>query len=673
MDVDEHDEIPVNSTDDVINDEETFDSPQKSSSDTHMDVDSDNEMDTPRISKKRSRHSMTPHTGDGIRKKTSQRLIATKRTGSPSSMDLTGGDDEEVDTPRRSGKSKSRERIKQRSPGSPKSEGVSSSQSLKSHASIDTLDEDSVLGSKPFRKKPKRRELINPVPLTSPATSPVKTWPAPNDTSATAAKPTENIWQGFISRSIQKLKNIGSTPVKREVPPPNMDYRVNPDTSSEPNADVAYEEAQYSDFVGSPNYRTVSSSAPQGMGSPASFQSPNTYAPPQYTPQTPGSSSVYVRQGNEIYQRSKVEFTRSSSTEDHFKAGPSNDYIDSRSYSAGPMNSPIRPNLLHSATVPQTNSPTAYLASPHAPTTSDWSLQHTRSPIRMPRNETWVSPAPPPTGPSHPPKHARRNSLDLTTERKPKKPSLLEEVKKALKSFMFAVVVVFLLVLIVWLFTGDMWHRLFSSDPLRLTRMCAHNLKELLRRRRGEYDCHVRDAPSMTNSEMDMLISSSCPYEKEGMSARAVKEMLYDDWELTREVKANSIYYNGPSPSKPILCAIKHGALEFVKANALYMSFGVLVIVAFFYLLYRIKRWRSDKELAKNIAHSIIEQLKQEHADKGGTDAFLVKDYMEDDYGKTAAEKRVWPQVVDLVEANIRVRTVPKLVHGDQLVTWVWS
>jgi hypothetical protein len=710
MEVDEEEENPQEEMD--IVQEET--SPKRSPKANQMEVDEEDELDAPKTKRKRSRDSMTPLSGDGIRKKPSRRLIATKRTGSAASMDAKNDHiEEEVDTPKRSGKSRSRDRItspKNRSPGSPHSDSVAASHSAKSLLRVEENDDDSAAGSKPAKKKPKRREILTPTPLVSESAPAAAPWPASPSAQGSAQKPPGGLWNGFISRTIQKMKRMVNTPTKGDsilTPGHQMHHNNQLESYSEPNGDIAPIETQSDDFVSSPNYRASSSSAPHGMGSPIALAA--QYASPSASGHVAGPA--YVRTGDG-FQRTPIDFRRSSSTEDHIKGGYPSDFIaDARSQSAGPMNSPVR----LAAPPRPTNSPTAYLASAYGPSSSDWSVQHSRSPMRVTRDRTenWANvssppPAPlhqthhhqqqyphphnthshapshdPPTSPPfpHPPhqqpiqtqvpsRHARRNSLDLE-RRQQKKPSLFEEIKKALRSFLFAVTVVSLLILVIWLFTGDMLPRIFSSDPERLNRMCANNLKEVFRRRRGEYDCGERDAPSVSESELKLLISSVCPYEHQGMSYKAVRDLLLGDWEIT-PTKDGSHFYTGPTPIKPWLCAIRDGAADFVKDNVLYITLICSVLALFMYIFYRFRRFRSDKALAKQISEEIIAKLKEEFM-AAGADSFLIKDYMEDDYGKSVAQKRVWPQVVDLVESNIRVRTLPKMVHGDQLNVWVWS
>jgi hypothetical protein len=238
---------------------------------------------------------------------------------------------------------------------------------------------------------------------------------------------------------------------------------------------------------------------------------------------------------------------------------------------------------------------------------------------------------------------------------------------------MFGLTVIILLALVVWLFAGDILAKFFWSDPSTMAEYCATQMKELLRRKRGDSICDPTASGNILKIDMEKIyIPAMCPFDN-SMTAKMVFDKIKEDSTRHYQQSADSWFYSGPDPIKPWVCAIKHGFYNFLVENVLALAGFIAAIGTIGVLIFRWRRSSQDKALARSIAERIVEHLKEEYA-KDGNNGYLVKDYMEDDHCKaSSASKRVWPMVVDLVESNIRVRTQPRLVHGDQLVTWVWS
>lgn len=394
-------------------------------------------------------------------------------------------------------------------------------------------------------------------------------------------------------------------------------------------------------------------------------------------------------------------------------ASPSSDHVDGmRSASAGFFRTPPMPSRPQNFIPPA--SPTAFLASPQAPASVEWvnranaNLRSPQAPIRMNQHSPHVMQAnamrPSPTtihggtlpqpemrknlahGIHSPPQNRRRpnNSpprqgysqayadVNSATQH-PTRVSLWSEIKRALRNFLFALVVCFLVAMIAWLFSGDVLQKIFQGDAERLRSECSSRLKETLRVTAGAYECGHIPLASITKKELNNYALTNCVFDKQP-DTPAVFAKLEQDPEITYMPgrDAGSYYYNGNYPIRPWGCAIRHWLWLFMQAYGIHF-FGissVLALVAYF--TFKIKQNRADKILAHQIARDIFRRLEHEHHQQEGKSAAII-DHLEGDYSNTRAEKRVWPRVVGLVESNARVITVPRDFGGAQVSAWAWS
>ena len=362
------------------------------------------------------------------------------------------------------------------------------------------------------------------------------------------------------------------------------------------------------------------------------------------------------------------------------------DYIMARSPSSGAFRSPIRSTSSRHLDSPARQSPTAYMAAPHAPASANWGP---RSPINIrspnpPVHEAQRRPviahgihSPPSSSNRRHPistSPSRRQTDDHTQHNtKPPRATLMSEIKRAFRNFLFALIVCLLVALVIWLFSGDFWYRLVSADP---NKRCAEQLKFILRDKAGEAECH-HSTRSIPDAELKLAMTAICVKTDRPLEWSKVRGALLSDGDIHSELTqtgSESLYYSGPDPRLPWGCFIKGLLGRFLRAYGIYVA-GILSILGFIqYVIYRFRRRRSDAALARANANHIIRLLQETYADPAvGTDGSLIKDHLESDFTNDAAGKRVWPQVVDLVERNTRVQVIPKDFKGAQVQAWAWS
>lgn len=705
MDVDESNEMDLDEPSTDLEEVSVYSDDDNAAS--KMLTDDEEEIVEPKPKKKRTRSSMTPSSGDGKKRQHLPRTIAVKRSASATLMDSEDEDDLNApSTPRGVSRGRSDRSLSSRklSPSSSHEDGLSSRLSSRSNLT-DATEEFGESLSRPPRKKTKQSEPVataTPTDFVSRSSSsplhqtrsPIQ--PHEHQPHAPSDKPkTPSVFSNFISRILPT----------RATPTPSNGPR---DSSSEPNNEARRTVEEDDDSIASPNVRANSSSAPHSVGSPSTQpQYPNygyanqQHEPTPYSPMYRGSDNppVFGIRNFEPppmpYSPHRPEYARSRSGEvdnDYVQAA----YADPRS-NPNNFRSPVRSasgRYLNSPAA--SHSPTSYMASPQAPVaTAVWGARSpmaARSPSPPQQYDTSRRPighqgihSPPSSANRRHPHYAnpdgspvRHGSSGKTSqESKPvsQRSALMNDVIRALRNFLFLLVVCLLLGLVVWLFSGDIWRKIFGVNQARLHEECADRLKEVLRSRAGEFDCGYIKTPAVDAEELMIAKDALCTSGEKPLEWSQLSTKLAEDLEVVPSTQGTSLLsfrYVGDSPSRPWGCLLSKHLFRFLKAYGIHIAGVSSVLILVRYALFRFRRGRADGIRAREIAFDIIRMLQVEssHPKHNGS---LIKDLLEADFTNTADGKRVWPQVVDIIERNARVQIVPKDLGGAQVQAWAWS
>lgn len=657
-------------------------------SDSKMDEDEEEDLEEPKPKKKRGRSSMTPSTSDGKKRLHLPRTIAVKRSASAEMMASDDEDDENgVTTPRRVNRGRSDRSLSSRKSSSSAGvdDGISSRLSSKSNLT-DATEEFGESLSRPPRKKTKQSEPAPADFVSRSSSSPLHQTRSPMSNQPQAASEKPKTPSVFSFNFLSKLLPARSTPSTQQ------QANVQRDTSSEPTNEVRYVDEEEDDSISSPNVRANSSSAPHSVGSPAQvlhYPPPYTYYDP-HAPQPREDAPVFGIQnipypGNYAFSPTgRPEFARPRSRE-HVE--DSHDYIEARSPS-NQFRSPVRSasgRYLNSPAA--SHSPTSYMGSPQAPASASvWGRQPiaVRSPSPPLQHDVHRRPighqgihSPPANRRHHASEHAPfKPNSSASNPSKTQRSALMSDIIRALRNFLFLLLVCVLTGFVVWLFSGDIWRKIFGVNQERLHDECADRLKDILRSRAGEHECRQSMSATISAGELMVAKDAVCiPGDKPYDWNKLVNKLTADPevvYVPSQDRHKDGYYYNGPNPTYPWSCLIRSGLVAIIKAYGIHIAGIASVFGLIQYAIFRFRRSRGDAIKARQIALDIVRDLQNEsnNPKHGGS---LVKDFLESDFASDAEGHRLWPLVVDIVESNARVQVVPKDHGGAQVQAWTWS
>ena len=252
----------------------------------------------------------------------------------------------------------------------------------------------------------------------------------------------------------------------------------------------------------------------------------------------------------------------------------------------------------------------------------------------------------------------------------------MSDICRALRNFFFLLVVCLLTGFVVWLFSGDIWRKIFGVNQDRLNEECADRLKDILRARAGEHECHQTMPATVSVGELMVAKDAVCIAGDKPFDWNKLVNKLTADPEVvyvpSQDRHKDGYYYSGPNPTYPWSCLIRSGLVVILKAYGIHIAGIATVFGLIQYAIFRFRRSRGDAIRARQIALDIVRDLQNEsnNPKHGGS---LVKDLLESDFASDADGHRLWPLVVDIVESNARVQVVPKDHGGAQVQAWAWS
>jgi len=150
----------------------------------------------------------------------------------------------------------------------------------------------------------------------------------------------------------------------------------------------------------------------------------------------------------------------------------------------------------------------------------------------------------------------------------------------------------------------------------------------------------------------------------------AFMELLYtlEKEKYTIRERGKTVY-RSTEPIIPFKCI----ARDLFYSNLHYIIMLVIVIIIIFYLRYYFRRRKMEGEYYKEMRSRVFSSLSTKNEGEKWIPMLHMRENILHDLNIPKKFHKIWDKVEQSVENDARVRVTPKLVRGEQMVTWEYT
>ncbi|XP_049850678.1 uncharacterized protein LOC126323729 [Schistocerca gregaria] len=194
-------------------------------------------------------------------------------------------------------------------------------------------------------------------------------------------------------------------------------------------------------------------------------------------------------------------------------------------------------------------------------------------------------------------------------------------------------------------------------------------LVQYLRVRRGAFLCGEALNDWASQVDLETLCSNLLPgYKRYRKGIDLLWKKLRYDSNVRYDQSLDHYSYVGNQPILSLKCTLKRWVLKLLFDNALIIVVVLNLLAVLLLSRAYVSRKRRNRLLVEELKEKIISRLRKK---KNSSTQYIPVSHLKVELADSTSQK-IWDTVVQDIQVDPRIQVTPRLVSGEQMLTWAW-